>query len=146
MARPRCLMLANPVVIPAYAAPEVWAVALLAMWAEIKTEIALLRRHVPTAGIASHLLLLNIVTWLAFLIAVDRLDRHGISLGWSVTGLEACVVIAESLLMWIGLRAWARAQQSSALPMMRVAWVALVGNLVSIAVSLAPVALMWLVR
>lgn len=139
-------MLANPVVIPAYATPEIWAVALLAMWAEIKTEIALLRRHIPAAGLSGSLLLLNIVTWLAFLIAVHGLDSDGVSPGWSLAGLELCVVVVETLLIWAGLRVWARTRQHPSLRMMHIAWVALAGNLVSIGVSLAPVAVMWLLR
>ncbi len=133
-------MLANPVVIPAYATPEIWAVALLAMWAEIKTETVLLRQHVPAADLSGALLLLNIVTWLAFLIGVEWIDSQKMPLGWGVAILEVCVVVAESLLIWIGIKVWSRAQRRSPLRILHVVWVALAGNIVSICVSLVPVA------
>jgi len=139
-------MLANPVVIPAYADPIIWVVALVAMWAEIGTEVAMLRRQTATIGLARTLLLINIMTWLAFLMAVDSLARHGSRLGWGIAGLEVVVVVSESILLWTVLRSGSRGRQHPPLGLLRVMWVALVGNLVSIAISMAPVALLWLLH
>ena len=139
-------MLANPLVMPAYASPEIWLVALVAMLAEIRTEVALLRRHVGAVDLSQSLLLINIMTWLVFLIAVDRLDASAPLLGWSIAGLELAVVIAETFLIWGHLRIGARARQASCVGFPRVAFAVLVGNIVSFAVSMVPVAIIWLLR
>lgn len=116
------------------------------MWAEIGTEVAMLRRQTGTIGLARTLLLINIMTWLALLMAVDSLARNGSRPGWGIAGLEVVVVVSETILIWTVLRSGSRARQHPPLGLLRVMWVALVGNLVSIAISMTPVALLWLLH
>jgi hypothetical protein len=132
-------MLANPVIIPAYANPLMWAVALLAIWGEIATTTALLRRH-AAQGLARALFVFNAATWFAFLVAVDRLDAAGVKSFWSIAELEGAVVVVETGLLWIALRSRALAPRPVGL--LTVLRAVFVGNVVSVVIGFAPFALL----
>jgi hypothetical protein len=143
-------MLANPVVVPAYATPEVWGLALLAMWAEIGTELALLRRMRMSFGALRPLLLINVATWLSFLLAIDMCDKRGVrgaQMVGVVAALEAGVVIVEALLMRAMIGRAMGSSPRQVLGLGQALRVSFLGNLVSIAVSIvAPIVLVWLFR
>lgn len=130
-------MLANPIVVPAYADPIHWGIALLAMGAEIATEVAMLRRAGCAVDLRRLLVLVNCMTWLAFLIALDAWGPGGIPLIWAVTLLEVAVVAVEALLLWCALRVVARCGAGAEVSIARVIAIATTGNLVSVLVSLA---------
>ena len=86
-------MLANPISFPAYADPTLWALALLAIWAEVLTGAWLLGRVVRAdlRDFAGRWFVVNLGTWFAFLFALDRAD-HALpdeDLPFAVTALEA---------------------------------------------------------
>lgn len=150
-------MLANPVVVPAYASPLVWGFALLATWAEVGTALSMLRRMGKAAAALRPLLLINCMTWLAFLLAMDWCDRHGLWDGRQgvqvvrfaivVATLELLVVIVEALLLRAMLRVVIGGGSRRALGLAQALQVSVVGNLVSIAVSLlVPMATFVLLR
>lgn len=130
-------MLANPILVPAYADPIHWAIALFAMGAEIATELAMLRRIGLAADLRRLLVLFNCMTWLAFLIALDAWGGGGIPLIWTVTLLEVAVVVVEALLLWCALRMVARCGSGAEVAITRLIAIATTGNLVSILASLA---------
>lgn len=140
-------MLANPVVIPAVANPFVWCFAFIAMWAEIRTEIALLKRLGWGADVWGSLLLTNIMTWIAFLLAMDRLADRVLPLAWAISLLESGVVVVECALVYSSLTLRARAGAGPSVSIVRVFAISVVGNLVSILVSIAlPMAFIWVIR
>ena len=143
-------MLANPVVVPAYASPEIWGFALLAMWAEIGTELSMLRRMGITSGAIRPLMLINLMTWLAFLLAVDWFDGrgvHGSGLVVVFAVLESLVVIVETILIRAMIGRGVGGALRQPLMFVQALKVSLVGNSVSITVSLVmPVAIFWLLR
>lgn len=130
-------MLANPVVLPEYANPLVWSLAAIAMLAEIRTEVGMLRRLGWTADVWPSLLLVNGMTWLAFLIGIDRLGDGVLPIAWTVALLEAAVVVVEALSIWWSLRLRASAGAGPALSLAAAFAVSALGNLVSIAASIA---------
>ncbi|MBK8100978.1 MAG: hypothetical protein IPK26_28175 [Planctomycetes bacterium] len=141
-------MLANPIIIPAYADPFLWTVALLAMWAEVETEARLLRRFGWIAGVVPRLLLINVATWLVFLCVLAWLSGRGLlyrpwpAVAGVIAGLEGCIVLVEAVLLRLMIR---RADvQGTRIPLRQAATASLLGNLVSIAASLVPVATIWL--
>ena len=141
-------MLANPVVVPAYASPEIWGFALLAMWAEIGTELSLLRRMGRAAGAIRPLVIINVMTWLVFLLAVDWFDKRGVQ-GVGMAGvfaaLESLVVIVETILIRASIGRRERGAARQLLMWGQAVKVSLMGNLVSITVSLImPFAIFWL--
>lgn len=137
-------MLANPVVVPAYADPLLWCLAFLAMWAEIRTEAALLRRSGWSNDVLGSLLLINIMTWVVFLFALDTIATGSTPPVQPTILLEAGVVVAEGVLLWSALKLRARTGAGPALSLARVFAISAVGNLVSILVSIAlPMALLW---
>lgn len=143
------MMLANPVVVPLYAPWEVWALAGVAMWAEIGSEVSLLRRMGWATGAKRPLVLINLATWLSFLLAVDWFSRQnlrGAHMVAAISGLEAFVVIAEALLMraMIGRVPGAPRHPPG---LGQALAVSLVGNLVSIVTGIAlPVVFFWLLH
>src|SRR5262245_57284347 len=133
-------MLANPVVVPPYADPRVWGFALLAMWAEVYTVMGLLRRF----GSGSQRLLaplvgINLATWMLFLVGVDCADRCQLPMVTAITVLEGLVVLVEAVLLhaMTRVRLFSRGVRCEPLTWSRAFFVSLVGNLVSIAVSIA---------
>ena len=96
-------MLANPISFPAYADPTLWALALLAIWAEVLTGAWLLGRagRPGLRDFAGRWFVANLATWFAFLFALDRAGRalHDDDLPLAVTALEAAVVLVETLLL-----------------------------------------------
>ena len=129
----------NPVVFRAYADPVVWSLAMLAMWGEIKTATWLLRARAPAAELQNALLLLNIWTWIVFLVGVDRIHPKDADAAVWVAVLEVAVVVVETICIWAGVRIWARRHQRPAIGVLQAAWVALVANLVSVVISLIPI-------
>jgi hypothetical protein len=127
-------MLASPVIAPAYAEPFVWVLALVAIWAEVRAVMWLLRRagnDVP--GLLAPLFGANLTTWFVFLIAVDRADRWRLPMGWSIGVLGAFVVLVEAVLLHGAMRG---RLFTCHLPVQPIGWrralfVAAVGNLVS---------------
>lgn len=139
-------MMANPVVDPACASPEVWVFAALSMWAEIHTELSMLRRmRLAIPGVWRTLLLVNVMTRTAFLLAMEELSRDRDHLILSIAGLEATVVVVEWLLIWAALRRLARVTSQRPVGLGQVFTVSLVGNVVSIACSIVlPTSIFWL--
>lgn len=143
-------MLANPVVVPAYASPVIWGFALLAMWVEIGTEVPLLRRMGMASGAIRPLVLINLMTWLAFLLAVDWFSGRGVQGSGMVVviaALESLVVIVETILFRQTIGRGVGGVSRQPLMFGQALKVSLVGNLVSITVSLVmPVAIFWLLQ
>lgn len=144
-------MLANPVVIPAYADPLIWGIALLAIFAEIAVAQFTLRRFgLSDPHFAGPLFVINICTWFPFLVAVDafylRADAHGAP--W-LLGLEAMVVVVETALLYQACRGrfFSARTKWSPVSMRQAAWVSLLANAVSAGVSvLVPVALFLILK
>lgn len=144
-------MLANPVTIPAHTDPWLWGVALVAMWAEVGTVLLLLRRVLRTdvRGFLAPWFGVNFTTWFAFLLAVDRADRWRLDLGLAIPVLEVAVVLVEMVLLHSATRGRLFTSHVRCPP---ITWrqallVVLLGNLVSIAVSLGvPAAVLSLTR
>ncbi len=144
-------MLANPVVIPAYADPITWGIAVLAICVEIAVAQFTLRRFgLSDPHFAGPLFVINICTWFPFLVAVDafhiRADARGAP--W-LLGLEAMVVVVETALLYQACRGrfFSARTKWSPLSVRQAAWVSLVGNAVSAGVSvLVPVALVSIMR
>lgn len=141
-------MLANPIVIPIYAVPLTWAVAAVAMWAEIAAIQALLRRMgLDVAGLEGRLLVIQICTWVPFLIGVDWASSVAPGReGWPILALELAVVVVETPLLVLAVRGWSAATRRPAASMTwtRALLASVVGNFVSAAVSLGgPLVLIW---
>jgi hypothetical protein len=138
-------MLANPVVLPAYANPLVWTIALLALLAEVAVARALLaRRGCRHASITHVLVFLNLGTWMAFLVAMELADRwrwlEGTARAVTTIGLlELGVVLVEGHLLreMARGRLFSRDFGGAALGLGQALWVSLCANLVSIAISVA---------
>jgi hypothetical protein len=130
------VLLPNPVVVPAYANPVVWVIAFVAMWAEIRTECAMLRRWGWGKDVLGTLLLVNLLTWLSFLVAMDRLEGEDLSPVWTVSFLEAGVVAVEAALTWAALKSRARAARGRAISWRGAFGVSFVGNQVSVLISI----------
>ncbi|MCU0863479.1 MAG: hypothetical protein MUC36_06800 [Planctomycetes bacterium] len=134
------LTLPNPVVVGDIDDPIIWTIAAFAMWAEIKVVRSQLRR---IRGIDSDLdnvlLLMNLWTWIAFLLAVEAWAGPGPDGVLRIAALELAVVAVEAVLLHALMR---DRFLMKGLAVRRIRWaqafrVSLVGNLVSIAVSLA---------
>jgi len=144
-------MLANPVVIPAYADPISWGIALLATFMEIAVAQFMLRRFgLSDPHFAGPLFVINICTWFPFLVAVDqfhvRADAGGAP--W-LLGFEALVVVAETAFLYLACRGrfFSARTKWSPLSVRQAAWVSLLANAVSAGVSLlVPVALVSILR
>jgi hypothetical protein len=137
-------VLPNPIIMPVYADPAVWLVAVVAMLAEIATVRALLRRAGLAVDPANALWLFNCASWLGFLIALEALARSSNSV-WLVVGLEVAVVVVETVLVTVWLRT-PRTPPNAPIGTTCVFRIVLVGNLVSIAISLVPPVLLVLSR
>ncbi len=135
------MMLANPVLIPAYADPFHWFVALIAMGCELGLVYFLLRRRgIETNALGISLFVMNIVTWFCFLFAVDTwhgysgmIDMNKIAL------LELVVVVTEAYLINQATsgRFFSRNQSSGAVGFGRALFVSMLGNSLSVVVSVA---------
>ena len=134
-------MLANPVVIPVYADPIVWSIGALGLVVEISLVARLIvAGRLQGSRVTDIVVLLNLLTWIAFLIAVDQLvapATDGVVL--TLTALELAVVVVEAIALRILThRRW----PETVGPFRRLGFVAafgvsLLGNVVSIAVSAA---------
>lgn len=89
----------NPVVVPAYADPACWCVALVCLYAEVEVVRRLLARVGVRGGwVRDRLVVMQLVSWVVFLIAIDRLVIAPED--WSVLlGLEGAVVVVEAAAM-----------------------------------------------
>jgi len=133
-------MLANPVVVPAYSEPFVWGLALVAIWAEVRAVLWLLRRagnDVP--ALQAPLFGVNLTTWFVLLIALDRADRWQLPMGWTIAALEVVVVLVEAVLLHAATRGRLFTRD---LPVRPIGWgralaVSLLGNLVSAGLCVA---------
>ena len=131
-------MIANPVVNPAYADPLLWGVALLAMWAEVRTVLWSMRRlGSDVRGLLAPLFAMNITTWFAFLIAIDGVHRWPLPEVLSITLLEVGVVLVETALLHSATRGrlFTRGLPCTPLTWPRALLVSFAGNAVSVAVS-----------
>lgn len=133
-------MLANPILIPMYADPISWGIALLAVWAEVTVARAMLRRFGLTdVRFARPLYVINLSTWFAFLVAVDHWlvwpDADGIP---ALAALEAAVVVVETILIFQACRGRCFSSRTDWRPLgvRQVAMVSLLANATSIAASL----------
>jgi len=134
------MMLANPVVVPMYAEPVVWGFAIVAMAAEVRTVLWLLRRmRRDVAGLAAPLFLTNLTTWLPFLVAVDSLPaRSGLGLTLSIGGLELAVIVVETFLLraLCAGRLFARNPRCGTVTLRQALGLSFAGNLASIVTSM----------
>lgn len=141
-------MLANPVLIPMYADPISWGIALLAVWAEVTVAQAMLRRFGLTdVRFARPLYVINLSTWFAFLVAVDHWLVYPKAGGIPVlVALEALVVVVETILIFQACqgRCFSSHTEWRPLGVRQVATVSLVANATSIAASLLGFLLMYL--
>lgn len=131
-------MLANPILLPAYADPINWGMALVAMLAEISAARAMMRRFgFVDPRLATWLFAVNLATWVPFLVAVERLR-----LSYSAESipafalLEIAVMMVETVLIRLLASGLSARVGSGALSLRRSLAVSVVGNSVSIAVSL----------
>jgi hypothetical protein len=133
-------VLANPVVILASADPTDWAIALLALVAEVRADLWMLRRlGRGSRGLWGPLCAINLTTWFAFLIAVDIADRARWPMGFTIGALEAAVVLVEMVLIHSAMRGRLFTRGLGLVPLTwsQALLVSFVGNLVSVAISLA---------
>ena len=133
-------MLANPILLPAYADPFHWGWAIVAIIIEVALARALLRRlGFADPRVVGRLVVINLVSWGLFLAALARLDVRAESgnAAWFAV-LELLVVIVEAGLILVAIsRAFSSASgQPSPLRLWQVACVSLCANLVSAAMSL----------
>jgi hypothetical protein len=132
-------VIANPIVVPAHAHPIVWVVALVAIWAEVRVEMAVLRRFGRTAPqLFAPLFALNLTTWFVFLIAVDAVDRAKWPMPGSIIALELAVVLIDAVLIHSAMhgRLFTRGLRLTPISGENALGVSFVGNLVSVAISL----------
>lgn len=134
-------MLANPVVIPSYADPIIWAFALLAMCFEVWVVLQLLRRmHQNVKGLSGPLGVINLTTWFPFLVAMDHIvPAHGPAMTATIVALELAIVGIEAILIHALMRGRFFARGLSCRP---ISWrdalrVSFLGNLASVAMSIA---------
>ena len=143
-----CPMIANPVVNPAYADPIIWGVALIAMWAEVRTVLWVMRGFgSDVRGLLAPLFAMNITTWFAFLIAVDHVLAWPLPRAPSITLLEVAVVLVEAALLHSATRGrlFTRGLPCTPLTWPRALLVSLAGNVVSVSVSIvAPLVILLL--
>lgn len=131
----------NPVVIGSFH-PAVLALAGIAMWAEIAVELTMLRRlRGSERNLTAPLLLLNLTTWSAFLLALDacgKVVRDGASFVGAIAALEGAVVLVEAALLHALMhdRLLVRGLALRTITLPQALRVSCVGNLVSIVVSL----------
>lgn len=133
-------MLANPIVFPAYADPIIWFIAMFAMACEVKTAQTLLRKMgSDSTQFGTHLAAIQLLTWIPFLFGVDWVGRNERYAGWCIAGMEVAVILVEAPLIMIASRGWFVMQPpiTRGVPWRHAMLASLVGNLVSIAVSLA---------
>jgi hypothetical protein len=93
--------LPNPVVVPACADPATWLLALVCLAVEVAiVERALAGHGVRGAAVQGRLVAINLVSWTAFLVGVDRWSEGGEPA--RVGALEAAVVLVEAAAMrWL---------------------------------------------
>jgi hypothetical protein len=143
-------MLANPVVIPAYADPVIWVLAFVAMWAEVRSVLWVMRRlGSDVRGLLAPIFAINIATWFSFLIAVHWVDRAGLPIAFALTSLEVVVVVIEAALLHSATRGrvFTRGLPCTPLTWPRAVLVSFAGNVVSVAVSIVlPIGLVWLLE
>lgn len=143
-------MLADPVVVPLYADWTVWVFALLAIWAEVRTVMSLLRRSgSESQRLLAPLVGMNLATWTLFLVGVDCADRCQLPMVPAIAVLEVLVVLAETGMLHAMTRGrlFSRGVRCKPLTWSRAFFVSLVGNLVSVVVSIAlPYAFAMLLR
>ena len=135
-------MLANPILVPAYAEPIVWVFALAAMCAEVHTAQWVMQRlGSDVRGLFAPLLGMNLVTWFVFLVAVDRATRWPLPEWLSITLLEVAVVLVETALLHSATRGrlFTRGLPCTELSWPRALLVSFAGNLMSVLVSVAVV-------
>lgn len=132
-------MLANPVVIPIYANPLTWVVAAIAILIEVRVWLIVLRRlGSNVSGLETPLAVVQLVTWVPFLFAVDAIPPTTEHVGWQIAALEVSVVLVEVPLVLAAARGWFVRPR---LPSADMTWIqALVasfaGNLASVTFSL----------
>lgn len=134
----------NPVLVPAFADPTCWGVALVCLYVEVEV----LRRLLARAGVGGgwvrdRLVLLQLVSWAGFLVALDQLAVT--SADWAMlAGMEGAVVLVEAAAMrCVFARSPVRATFGS---WPRLLWWSAAGNLASAGLCLLVVALVrWLV-
>lgn len=137
-------LLANPIVLPMYANPGVWLFAVFAICVEILVVMEVLQlAGLRPKGLELPLLIVQMTTWLPFLIAMEWSERLAIHPAVATTVLECAVIAAEVPLIRAASRGWFRLP---GLPKGEVSRsmafrASLLGNLVSIAVSFGPLIL-----
>jgi len=128
--------LANPVVF-SHTTPDMWLVAAVAMFAEIRVGSRRLERLLTT-GRPTELVLLNIASWFMFFLLVNSLSPTSNPAWRTVACLEGCVVLVEFQVLWLVVRASNALRPDLRHAMLKVFAVSLVANLVSIAISILP--------
>ncbi len=133
-------MLANPIIGRLYSDPFVWGVALIAMWVEVRTVVWLLRKWGSDArGLDATLFAVNLTTWLPFLVLVDGVERWPLPTWLAIAGLEGLVVAVEAVLLHAATRGrvFSRGLPCAPLSWPRAWCASLLGNVMSVAVSVA---------
>lgn len=133
--------LANPVVF-SHTTPDLWLVAAVAMFAEIRVGSRLLGRLLTTGRPTEMLVLLNITSWFTFFVVVNSLSPTSYPAWRTVACLEGCVVLVEFQVLWLVVRASNALRPDLRHAMAKVFAVSLIANLVSIALSILPWILM----
>jgi len=133
-------MLANPILLPAWADPFNVVIASVSMGAEIVAALAALRRLGRNrSGFVVPLIAINVTTWIPFLVAIELLIARS---GWdrvtTIVGLELLVVLVEAALLRRASsgRVFSSRSRCALLGRREALLVSTLGNLVSIAVSL----------
>src|SRR5262245_28424228 len=130
-------MLPDPDAVPDHATVQAVGCALLAMWAEVRTEVAMLRRSGWGHDVWEPLLLINLLTWSCLFFAPDKVKALGLSPAWMITLLEAAIIVVEAALIWTALRFRPRVDARPAVTLLRALAVSFVGNLVSVLVMVS---------
>lgn len=134
-------VLANPVALPAYADPLLWGIAIVALFFEVWATLRVLRRFgLVDPDFAGPLAMINLCTWIPFLIALDAIDAwpdDRLLLG--VVVLELAVFAVETVLLYHAVRGRFFSSRTQFVPLgvRPCALAAAVGNAVSLAVSAA---------
>ena len=129
--------LANPVAF-SHTTPDLWLVAAVAMFAEIRVGSRLLRRITSIERPTSMLVKLNALSWITFFLLVNSLSPTAYPAWRTVACLEGCVVLVEFQVLWLVVRASNALRLDLRHAMAKVFAVSLVANLVSIAISILP--------
>lgn len=139
-------MFANPILVPSYANPFLWGLAILAMMIEVRTVAWLLRRMGRNVDrVKGPLGLLNLATWFPFLVAMDRAPADtALQFTASVTVLEIVVMVVETFLIreLCAGRLFLREPACGTVTLRQAIGLSIAGNLASIAASVAFTVLM----